>query len=263
MTARARLPARVCVDGWMEGEGLARHVARITLTPVRGPWRTETMACVVHDTVTMDEAWRQKRVSELVQGLPLFGDDGDDETDSEDDGLPQWIEGDSLAPYCTTAGAWLDDVLLLADTKSDDVVCDVGCGDGRIPIWAVQRFQVERALGIEIDSELAARSLANAAQRGVGEQVQIIHGDATDCGNALDDVTVMTAYLLPASLPILKGLFLKHLRKKGRRLVTIGWGIDFLPERAKFMCGAEEMSTGAYIYLYDHESLSTVGDPSE
>ena len=44
--------------------------------------------------------------------------------------LPRWIEGDSFAPFVGTPGEFLDTVLELAGITEEDVVCDIGSGDG-------------------------------------------------------------------------------------------------------------------------------------
>ena len=79
------------------------------------------------------------------EASPRFGDDElcppwvDDDDDDDGDGLPTWVEGDSLAPYLGTPAAFLDGALGLAGVGPGDVVCDVGCGDGRLAtVWQRQ-----------------------------------------------------------------------------------------------------------------------------
>jgi hypothetical protein len=192
---------------------------------------------------------------QIVQGVEVFLDDVED-SDEDESPFPKWLDGDSLAPFLPTPGVWLDDLFLFANVSTEDTVCDVGCGDGRIPIWAVQRFQAKCGLGIEIDESLVAIGQQNAKDRKVDDRVNIFYGDATNCGDALDSVTLMICFLLPESLPILKDMFLKHLGKGGAcRLVTIGWGISFLQEKEKLELGKGNMATSQYVYLYDKSSL--------
>ena len=69
-----------------------------------------------------------------------------------------------------------EEMLRLARAGPPDVVCDLGSGDGRIPILAAKRFGA-RGLGIEIDPELVATSRRNARAAGVADRVRIIEGD--------------------------------------------------------------------------------------
>ena len=58
--------------------------------------------------------------------------------------------GQSLAPYVPTPEDVVDRMLVLAGTTRDDIVYDLGCGDGRIPIAAAKTFGA-RGVGIDID----------------------------------------------------------------------------------------------------------------
>jgi methylase of polypeptide subunit release factors len=97
------------------------------------------------------------------------------------------------APFVPTPEELIDVMLRLARVRSTDLVCDLGSGDGRIPITAAKKFGA-RGLGIEIDGELVAASWRAARAAGVAERVRFIEGDifATDFSQA----TVVTLYLL-------------------------------------------------------------------
>src|SRR5688572_7036498 len=67
-------------------------------------------------------------------------------------------------------------MLELAEVGSQDVVYDLGSGDGRIPITAAKEFGA-RGVGIEIDPALVARAQANARDAGVQDRVEFKVGD--------------------------------------------------------------------------------------
>lgn len=85
-------------------------------------------------------------------------------------------------------------MLELAAVGPDDVVFDLGSGDGRIPITAAQVFGA-RGVGIDIDPALVARANDNARTAGVADKVQFRVGDmyAAD----LKGATVVTLFLHP------------------------------------------------------------------
>ncbi len=58
----------------------------------------------------------------------------------------------------------VDEMLKMAQIRPDDVVLDLGSGDGRIPIDAVARYGAKRGMGIDIDEKLVVLATANAAK---------------------------------------------------------------------------------------------------
>jgi len=83
----------------------------------------------------------------------------------------------SAIPYVATHSDGLLDMLWMANVGKDDVVYDLGSGDGRIVIAAVRDFGASRAVGIEIDRNLIQRSQKNAKNAGVSGRVKFIQGD--------------------------------------------------------------------------------------
>ena len=83
----------------------------------------------------------------------------------------------SLAPYVPTPYPVVHRMLELAGVTSDDVVYDLGCGDGRIVITAAERFGA-RGVGIDYDPERIAEANANAERRGLQDLVTFIQQDA-------------------------------------------------------------------------------------
>ena len=78
--------------------------------------------------------------------------------------------------WLPTPDAMVTRMLQAAKTSSDDLVYDLGAGDGRIPIAAAKEFGA-RAVGIEYDGELAALARRNAERAGVADKVTIVQGD--------------------------------------------------------------------------------------
>ena len=110
-------------------------------------------------------------------------------------------------------------LLELADVGPQDVVYDLGSGDGRIPIAAAREFGA-RAVGIEVDPALVTRAQASAREAGVADRVEFRLGDMYEAD--VRSATVVTLFLHPG--PNLK------LREKlrsdlpaGARVVSYVW----------------------------------------
>lgn len=119
-------------------------------------------------------------------------------------------------PYVPTPQAVVDEMLRLANVHPDDVVVDLGSGDGRIVLTAAQRYGA-RGLGLEIDEELVQASNAEAERLGVADRVRFVQQDIFEVH--LGEATVLTLYLLPAMTLMLRPKILHDLLP-GTRVVS-------------------------------------------
>lgn len=88
----------------------------------------------------------------------------------------------------------VDVMLRLADVKKNDIVYDLGCGDGRIVIAAAKKAGA-RAFGFDIDPGMVEMSKANVKKAGVENLVTIVEKDIFELD--LRKASVVTLYLLP------------------------------------------------------------------
>jgi precorrin-6B methylase 2 len=147
-------------------------------------------------------------------------------------------------PFVPTPQPVVDAMLELAKVNSNDVLYDLGSGDGRIPITAAQKYNVRRAIGIEINPELVRRSQANAQQAGVSDRVQFSQQDLFQTN--LSDATVVTLYLLSSVNLKLRPKLLREL-KPGTRIVSHNYGMgNWKPDRIVRI----QSSTGGEHTLY-------------
>ena len=109
-----------------------------------------------------------------------------------DAGRPAPREEASLAPYVATPQIIVDEMLRLANVGKDDVVYDLGSGDGRIVITAARKYGA-RGVGFELDAELVSQSTENARRAGVAQLVEFRHQDVVTVD--LSPATVVTIYL--------------------------------------------------------------------
>ncbi len=118
-------------------------------------------------------------------------------------------------PYVPTPHAVVDKMLEVAQVGPNDVVYDLGCGDGRIVIAAAKKGA--RGVGIDIDEQRIREARSNAAAAGVADRVQFRQEDLfkTDFREA----TVVTMYLLTSVNLRLRPRLLAEL-KPGTRIVS-------------------------------------------
>jgi len=121
--------------------------------------------------------------------------------------------------FATTPHKVVKEMLKLAEVNKDDVVVDLGSGDGRIVIAAARDFGA-RGVGVELDKELVAESVKNAKESGVAARVKFLEEDffAVD----LRDATVVTLYLLPDLNARLLPKFMREM-KPGSKIVSHMW----------------------------------------
>ena len=120
--------------------------------------------------------------------------------------------------WLPTPDAMVTQMLQAAKTTHDDVVYDLGAGDGKIPIAAAKAFGAT-AVGIEYDRDLAALARRNAVRAGVADRVTIVEGDIFK--EDFSRATVVTLYLLPDINQQLRPQILKM--KPGTRIVSHLW----------------------------------------
>jgi len=89
----------------------------------------------------------------------------------------------------------VDKMLELAEVKEGDVVYDLGCGDGRIPVTAAKKYGV-KAVGFDVDPQRIKESKENVAKNKVEKLVTIKQEDIFQ--QDLSGANVVTLYLLPS-----------------------------------------------------------------
>lgn len=154
------------------------------------------------------------------------------------------------APYLPTPQVVVEEMLKLAQVKGDDVLYDLGSGDGRIVITAAQKLGT-RGVGVEMDPQRIQEANENAQKASVDDRVQFLQQDLfqTDLRKA----TVVTLYLLPKLNLKLRSRLLSQL-KPGTRIVSHEFDMgEWKPQRVVVVQGpqqGEEM-------LYRDESCYT------
>ncbi len=151
-------------------------------------------------------------------------------------------------PDCVYVGTpydVIDKMLDVADIKQDDVVYDLGCGDGRIIVAAAKRFGC-RGVGYDIDPQRIRESLENVRKERVAKLVEIKQEDIFTVD--LSRVNVVMLYLLPEMnarlIPQLKKL------KPGSQIVTHNYTIEGIAYEKSFSVKSLEDGDKHSLFLY-------------
>ena len=148
--------------------------------------------------------------------------------------ITTWVNAQQTAtrtpdvPYVPTRPAVVEGMLELAKVTKNDVLYDLGCGDGRIVITAAKKYGAT-GTGIDIDPQRIKEAQKNAADAKVTDKVNFVQADLfeTDFSKA----SVVTLYLLPAINLKLRPILLKQL-KPGTRIVSHAFDMgDWKPEK--------------------------------
>jgi predicted O-methyltransferase YrrM len=146
-------------------------------------------------------------------------------------------------PYVPTPEVVVEQMLALAKVTKNDVLYDLGSGDGRIVITAAQKFGT-RGVGVDINPERIREAKENARKAGVTDLVQFRQQDLfeTDISKA----TVVTLYLLPDINLKLRPRLFKEL-KPGTRIVSHDFDMgEWKPERVVQVQGPARQHTLYY-----------------
>jgi SAM-dependent methyltransferase len=146
--------------------------------------------------------------------------------------------------FVATDLAIVNAMLTLAGVTRDDVVYDLGCGDGRIVIAAAKEFGA-RGVGVDLDPQRIREAQANAARVGVADRVTFRVEDVFDTD--IQSATVVTIFLSPELNARLRPKLTSQL-KPGSRIVSHRYGIgDWVPEKTRTVTVSE---TRNHIFLW-------------
>ena len=129
--------------------------------------------------------------------------------------------GNKLAPYVASPDRIVDRMLDMASIKPGETLIDLGCGDGRILIAAVERYKA-KAIGVEISPQLVAQATTRIKREGLTEQARVVQGDLLEAD--LTGADIVTIYLESSLNRQLRPRLEKFL-KPGARVVSHDYAI--------------------------------------
>ena len=234
----------------------------------------------------------------MTQGHPVDHDNIDDDDDDTTNPLQVgfWMEGDSMAPPCGTSITTIHKILQYLQLDANDILYDLGCGDGRICIEAWYHYHCT-TIGIEVEDDLVARaqtlitklSLSSSSSNeqhqsllSVQKLPQVhcmdlrqifrewtkmspINHDSDIINNTQSQLfplpTIIFLYLLPEALLEIESSLLQLLSiaPKNCRIVCNTWGIpSWKPIQATSIPETTAAGVSTNIYVYTTQSIPKV-----
>jgi hypothetical protein len=134
---------------------------------------------------------------------------------------PTWSQ-ERFSFFQASSPESVERLLTLARLQDDDVVVDLGSGDGLIPLTAARMNRRLRGRGVEIDPKLVEQSNQLARSEGLADRVRFEHRNAFDVD--LRGATVVTMWLFPELMRLLRPIILERAAP-GTRVLTSSWDL--------------------------------------
>jgi len=158
------------------------------------------------------------------------------------DSPPSTTVGVKCAPFNPTHVECVSLALEMLSLGENEVLFDLGCGDGRFLVEGCRLHETIRGIGIEYDSLLCDRARTAVEAAGLSGRVVVYHQNVVDCD--LTSATAIFVYLVPAGIALIRAA-LEEAIKRGVRIVTYVFSIPGLePRRVELF----KKSTKLYLY---------------
>lgn len=145
-----------------------------------------------------------------------------------EDTVPERLD----VPYVPTPDEIVTEMVRMAEIGENDIVYDLGCGDGRIVITACKRTGA-RGVGVDIDPERISECRDNAKKAGIEGKVTFLQEDLFKVD--FSEATVLALYLLPEINVKLRPRILNEM-KPGSRIISHNYSMgDWLPDTARHL----------------------------
>ncbi|MGA2630425.1 MAG: hypothetical protein ABSG54_09420 [Terriglobia bacterium] len=194
----------------------------------------------------------------LAMGIGAFAQD---DLGPMDAAAKERFDAKMLSAYEGTPLPVVEKMLELAQVRPGELVYDLGSGDGRIVVMAVQKFGA-RAVGIELDPRLARRSTETLQHAALIPQARIIEGDVLE--QDLSPADVVTVYMTPYGMGKLRSRLEKQLRPGARVVICVDQIPGWAPATVIQVAGGSGRTYRLTLYVIpkarDWASYSKFGD---
>jgi SAM-dependent methyltransferase len=155
-------------------------------------------------------------------------------------------EFDLDVPFVPTNYEVVEEMLKIANVGKNDILYDLGCGDGRIVVTAAKKYGA-RGIGYDIDPTRIAESWENAKKENVTDRVQFIEQDLFEAD--FSKATVVTMYLLSSVNLQMRPKLFQQL-KPGTRIVSHDFNMgDWMPDKETQVGGNEYYGHSVYFWI--------------
>jgi uncharacterized protein (TIGR03000 family) len=160
---------------------------------------------------------------------------------------------DIVVRFVPTPGDVVEAMCKLGGVTKNDVVYDIGCGDGVMIITAVKKFGAKKGVGIDLDPERVKDTIENAKKAGVGDKIVARQGDMLKLKPSdIADADVILLYIgddLGARLaPVLKKL------KPGTRIVSHYFKLgDWAPTKTENYKGVDDVEYPLHLWKVEEK----------
>lgn len=169
------------------------------------------------EAVTVTAFWEPNNYTKITRKRKVtVGDKDEVEVDLSTADAKE--KDDIVVRFVPTPDDVVDEMCKMAKVGKDNVVYDLGCGDGRMVITAVKKFGAKRGVGIDLDPKLVKECKEKAKEAGVEDKVKFREGDVLKVDD-LSDATVVLLYMGEDINLRLRPILQKTL-KPGSRVVS-------------------------------------------
>jgi predicted RNA methylase len=153
-----------------------------------------------------------------------------------------------IAPFVPSPFCVVERMLKIADLKADEILFDMGSGDGRSLVMAAKTFGA-RGVGIELREDLAKKAMGSVEEYNLSDRVTIMNGDMFNV--SLNSADVVFLYLTTSANEKIKPKLENEL-KKGVRVVSHDYEITgWRPEKIENFCENPKIGYPSHtLYLY-------------
>jgi uncharacterized protein (TIGR03000 family) len=162
------------------------------------------------------------------------------------------FKDDVKVRYVPTPADVVEEMCKLGKVSKEDVVYDLGCGDGRMVITAVEKFHAKRGVGVDLDPQRVIESKANAKKAGVEDKVEFRQGNVLKIDD-ISDANVILLYMGEDLNNLLKPILRKSL-KPGSRVVSHRFTMgDWKPVESKEYVGKDGDTYKLHLWIIGQE----------
>jgi protein-L-isoaspartate O-methyltransferase len=156
-----------------------------------------------------------------LAAVPSYGAQANSPVPARGPSLQNSPYANKLAPYVSSPTHVVDRMLELANIKPGETVYDLGSGDGRVLIAAVEKYKAH-AVGVEISPKLVVEASGNIQKAGVADQARVMQGDVMEADLKGADVVII--YLATSLNEKLRPRF-ERLLKPGARVISHDYAV--------------------------------------